>query len=38
MTPHLTMLHDVQLAQPRLVERIACRMYDMAQPVLFREH
>ena len=32
------MLHDVQLAQPRLVKRVARCVYDVAQPVLFREH
>jgi hypothetical protein len=35
--PHLAMLHDIELAQPRLIERIARRVYNMAQAVLFCE-
>jgi hypothetical protein len=31
----LAMLHNIELAQPVLVEWIASSMNDMAQPVLF---
>ena len=30
----LAMLHDVELSQPRLVERIAGSEYDMVEPIL----
>ena len=32
------MLHDVELPEPGLVERVASRVYDVAQPVLLRQH
>ena len=32
---HLAMLHDVELPQPGLIERIARGMYNMTKSVLF---
>ena len=35
---NLAMLQYIQLSQPRLVEGVACCMYDVTQPVLLRQH
>ena len=35
---YLAVLHDVELSQPRLIERIASGVYDMTQSVLFRDN
>ena len=32
------MLHDVQLPEPRMVERVAGRVYNVTQAILLREH
>lgn len=34
---NLTMLHDIELPQPRLVERVGRGVDDVAEPVLFGE-
>jgi hypothetical protein len=33
----LAVLHNVELSEPSLIEWIACRVYDMAESVLFRQ-
>ena len=35
---HLAVLHNVQLPEPRMVERVAGRVYNVTQPILLREH
>ena len=35
---YLAVLHDVQLPEPRMVERVAGRVYNVTQPILLREH
>ena len=38
MTAYLAVLHDVQLTQPRLIKRVACRVYYVTQSVLLGEN
>jgi hypothetical protein len=35
---YLAMLHDVELPEPRLVERIAGGVYDVTESVLLGQH
>jgi hypothetical protein len=35
---NLAMLHDVELAQPCLIKRVAGSVDDVAQPILLRQY